>query len=709
MTFLNPLFLLGLAAAAIPLIIHLFNFRRPRKVDFSSLAFLKELQKSTMQRVRIKQILLLILRTLAIACLVLAFARPTLTGNMAGSLGGRASSSIAIIIDNSRSMTMRDAQGEYFEQAREIAATLVDQSNAGDEFYILTPSRQESRQADPYNLPALALEAIEEIETAPFVDPLSEVWFDAVDLLVEANQINKEIYVISDLQRSTFGDSTAAAPATGIRTYLVPVGDRSNDNVAITSVDVTSRILEVGQPVRFEATLVNYGDDLIEGYVASVFLEGERVAQSSADLEPRIPKTVSFTATPQRRGWLSGVVQIEDDAFPGDNVRHFTLNVPEERRLLVVRGDGEDDSFVSLALSPQLTRGRVAFQVESINEDALVMQRLGGFDAVILVGIRTLSSGEVAALSKYIEEGGGVLFFPGEAGQAPDYNAFFAAVGGGLFSGFSGSTSSRQPVASFDRVDLEHPLFEGVFDQQRGFGEQISVENPSLFYTMNYTPGTATEQTLVHLSNGFPFLQEVRHGRGAILLFAVAPDARWSDWPQRGLFVPLIYRCMYHLSSSESVAGEQYVLGRTNELRIAGISESEPVRLISPEGEEYAPDQRNLLGALLLQLDPTIDAPGIYDVVTGDRLIRRVALNLDSQESDLSVLPVNDAAGALERIAGSIRVLDTSSGGIERAVEVLQEERTGIELWNVFLMLALIFMVAEMLVAKQWRPEAVPA
>src|SRR5690606_41260075 len=103
MEFLNPLALAALAAAAIPLIIHLFNFRRPRKVDFSSLEFVRELQKSTMQRVRIKQWLLLLLRMLAIACLVIAFARPTLTGDVAGSVGGRPLSAGAVVIDNSLS------------------------------------------------------------------------------------------------------------------------------------------------------------------------------------------------------------------------------------------------------------------------------------------------------------------------------------------------------------------------------------------------------------------------------------------------------------------------------------------------------------------------------------------------------------------------------------------------------------------------------
>jgi hypothetical protein len=132
MTFLNPFILLGLAAAAIPLIIHLFNFRKPKRVDFSSLAFLKERQKTTMQRVRIKQWLLLLLRTLAIGCLVLAFARPTLTGGLGTALGGRATTSIALVIDNSLSMTLRDVQGEYLEQARAIAGSIIDQKEPAD-------------------------------------------------------------------------------------------------------------------------------------------------------------------------------------------------------------------------------------------------------------------------------------------------------------------------------------------------------------------------------------------------------------------------------------------------------------------------------------------------------------------------------------------------------------------------------------------------
>ena len=713
MTFLNPILLLGLAAAAIPLIIHLFNFRRPRRVDFSSLEFLKELQKSTMQRVRIKQLLLLLLRTLAIACLVLTFARPTLTSNIAGSLGSQASSSIVLVMDNSRSMQMRDAQGAYYDQAKEMADALISQMKAGDEIFILPVTEDAGPRGSGvgYSMPHLAREAVQDLSISPHPGSITNAWAKSVELLDNASNLNKEIYVISDFQRSSLADSVIEANSEAFRTYLLPVGTRVQGNVAVTNVDVLSRIIEVGQPIRMEATLVNYGEDTISGYVASVFLEGERVAQATMELEPGIPTKATFTVTPQQRGWLSGVVQIEEDAFTSDNIRHFTLNVPELRRLLLVRGEGQESGFVELALSASLTRGRVGFDLETIDEQDLPVKRLGAYNTVILLGPRDLSSGEIASLREYVAEGGGVLFFPGEAGSADDYNAFFSELGGGSFTGFSGVWQERQSIASFGRVELEHALFEGVFEQQSGFREQISVENPSLYYVMNYVPGSGNEQTLIQLSTRFPFLQEIRNGQGSVFLLAVAPNTQWSDLPQRGLFIPLLYRCMYYLSSTEAIAGEQLILGVPSDLRISGVAEVDRLVLIAPDEEEIVPEQRSLFGAALIELDASFELPGVYDVRGGETLLRKVAMNLDNRESDLSTYEPDEAREVIEGFSsGPVRTLDmVSSGGAGRVLEELQQEKTGVELWNVFLLMALIFLVIEMLVARQWRPEAVPA
>jgi hypothetical protein len=708
-TFLDPFVLLGLAAAAVPLLLHLFNLRRPRTVDFSSLEFLQSLQQRTMQRVRIKQWLLLALRVLAIACLVLAFARPTLTGNLAGTVG-QVRTSWALVVDNSLSMTLRDGQGAYLQQAKEAASGILSAMETDDELFLVTTGQMaDQRGAAPYRSPGAAREAVAAIEAQPGGGTLARSITQAVGRLREATHLNKEIYVLTDAQTSTLADSVAATVPDDVGITLVPVGDREHANVAVTDVRVRSRIVEIGQPVELEATLTNYGTEALDGYVASAYLQGERVAQATATLQPGQSTTVGFTATPQQRGWLAGTVQIEDDAFTHDNIRHFTLNVPEERRLLVVRGEGETTRYIDLALSPELVQGRLAFRTQTVPESELAATPLGNVDAVILAGPSTLSSGEISTLARYVETGGGLLLFPSEQAQAPDYNALFEALGGGRFSGFSGSLSDRQPIAAFDRVDVQHPLFKGVFDRSGSPSDEVRVESPDIYYAMNYSPSGGAAQTLIELSNGFPFMQELRHGSGVALLMAVAAEPQWSDLPVRGLFIPLLYRSVYYLSAGESVAGEQLTVGQPGELRVTGVPETETVRLVGPDGNERTPEQRNLFGATLLQLGAATRAPGIYDVQAGETLVRRVAFNLDARESDLRTATPDDAASALSDALGHpVRTLDPRSDGPSVA-ETIEQRRVGTEIWNVFLLLALGLLVTEMLVASQWKPESVTA
>ncbi|MEM1095514.1 MAG: BatA and WFA domain-containing protein [Bacteroidota bacterium] len=706
MTFLNPLLLLGLAAAAIPLIIHLFNFRKPKRVEFSSLAFLKQLQQSTMQRVRVKQWLLLLLRTLALACLAMAFARPTLTGNMAGALGGRANASVAVVVDNSRSMLLRGSQGAYLGQAQTVAQALVEQAEQGDEFLLVTTGEGPRRLL--YQNRAPMQDAVADVAGQQGAGSLAGAIATAAERLAEdGTHLGKDLYVLTDAQASTLTDSLVVPVPGDIRMRLIPIGDRTYANVAVTDVRVTSRIIEAGQPVRIEATLVNYSTEPVEDYVASVFLEGERVAQGTADLPPNLPTRVLMTVTPQQRGWLAGTVVIEEDAFEDDNERFFTLHVPEQRPVLVVRGDGQSTQYLNLALSPQMARGEAAFAPEVIAESGLAAAGLNSYAVVALVGVRTLSSGEVSTLARYVEGGGGLLFFPAAGAQAQDYNALFSALNAGQFSGFSGTIGQTNVVGSFDQVDLDHPVFEGVLDQAtqtRG-----TLESPDVFFAMNYTAGASREQSLIRLSNGFPFLQEVRHGSGVAFLMAVSPDLDWSDLPVRGLFVPLIYRSFFYLSANGGDDEAALRVGQPGELRLPSTSAT-GLSLISPSGIEYTPEQRTLFGATLLQTDATLQEAGIYTVQSGDQVLRRVALNLDNRESDLRTLAPGVAAEQLSVALGhDVQVLDVGDGNVEQLMTALTQERSGIEIWNVFLMLALLFLIAEMVVAKAWRPESVPA
>jgi hypothetical protein len=702
-SFLNPFALLAMAAVAVPLFLHLFNLRQPTTVDFSSLDFVKELQETAVQRVRIKEWLLLALRMLALACLVMAFAQPTLTGDLAG-VGGSVRTAHGLVVDNSLSMQVdSDEGGSALDQAVKRGQGVLETVGDGDEMAVWPTARSSGGQPSLTTNPGVAREALATLTDRAGAASLARTVGQAAATLTASTAPRKVVYVASDLQRSTLGDSVAAQVPEGVQVRLLPVSTREPANVGVRDVTVVSRIAEVGEPVQVEATLVNHGAEPLRNYVASVYLSDERVAQATTTLEPGLEKTVSFTVTPQERGWLTGAVGTADDDFPPDDRHHFTLHVPEERRVLVVKGEGQQTRYVDLALSSEMIADRIAFRTTDIAETRLASTELGQYDAVLLVGPGSLSSGAVDALARYVDRGGGVLLFPSDQAEPTTYNPLLGALDAGRIQGFSGSPGGGQSVASFERVDLQHPLFEGVFNQERR--RDAEVEQPEIYYTMDLRPSGRSGQTLIELSSGVPFLHEVQHGGGVALVSAVAPTLRWSDLPVRGLFVPLLYRSVYYLSAGGSVAGEQLVAGEPGELRITGLAPGTSLRLVGPEGGEVAPDQRSLFGATLLQVGRTLDVPGVYDVTTGERLVRRIAVNVDPAESNLRAASPDSAAATLQRVLGT-PVQSLAGTESEDVAETLRTQQAGTELWNVFLLLALGFLVAEMLVASQWRPES---
>jgi hypothetical protein len=706
-SFLNPFALLAMAAVVVPLFLHLFNLRQPQTVDFSSLAFVQELQETAVQRVRIKEWLLLALRMLAIACLVLAFAQPTLTGDLGGVAGRTVRTAHALVVDNSLSMRVGSEEGgTALDQAKDRASGVLRTVGGDDEVVVWPTARRGEQEPSLSTNPGVAEDALSALEPRAGAASLARSVAAAAEAVAASDAPRRVVYVAGDFQRSTLGDSIATQVPDGVEVRLLPVGTRAAANVGVTDVSVVSRIAEVGEPVQIEATLVNHGDEPLPNYVASVYLDDERVAQTTTTLEPGLQRTVSFTVTPQRRGWLRGAVATESDDFPPDDRHHFTLHVPEERRVLVVRGTGQQTRYVDLALSSEMTANRIAFQRTAIEESALASAELGQYDTVLLVGPRSLSSGAVDALTRYVERGGGVLLFPSEQATPQTYDGLLQALGAGRVQGFSGSLSGEGSVASFDRVDLEHPLFEGVFSRERR--PDAEIEQPRIYYTANLRPSGRSGQTLIELTSGVPFLHETRMGSGALLWMAVAPTPRWSDLPVRGLFVPLLYRSVYYLSAGASVAGEQLVAGAPGELRISGLPPGTSLRLVGPEGTEVAPEQRSLFGATLLRVGRSLDQPGVYDVQAGETLVRRVAVNVDPAESDLRVAPADSAAARLQSVLRA-PVQPVEGSGAAEVAETLRTQQAGTEIWNVFLLLALAFLVAEMVVARVWRPETAAA
>ena len=686
MTFLNPLLLAGLAAVAIPIAIHLFNFRRPERIDFSTLRFLRELEATTMRRVRIRQWLLLALRALAVIFLVLAFARPTPTADAAAFEEG-AARSLVLVLDNSRSMTLRDAQGALLDQAKALGATVIEATGRGDERTVLPTAPSPEYRPVPFTTAGPALDAVAATEAREGAETLTAVVARAGSVLEGAVHPRREVVVVSDLQAASFTDSASAALPPGVEVTLLPLGSRRQVNTAVTDVRVVSRIIEPGRPVEIEATVARYGGR--PGTVgASLTLDGQRVAETAVDVVPGTPTKARFTVTPPARGWVGGEVRVEADAAEWDDARYFALRVPPPPRVLVVRGEGQRADLVTLALGVAAEGGGIA--LNEIDESGLPGADLDRYDAVVLVGPRSL--GGAGRLEAFVAAGGGVLAFPGAEPTA--LNSLLQAVGGGRIDGVVGERGGPS-IGSTTDADLDHPLFAGVFDDARP-----ALERPDVRQAARYRPGGGDESTLIGLQAGPPFLQEIRRGEGSVLLVSVAPDLAWSDLPQRGLFVPLLYRAAAYLAAG-SVVGETG--GVEGSVRVEGVEAGQPLRLIGPDGVTTTPLQRTVPGAVVLDVGDAEARAGLYRVVQGDRTLRVVAVNEDPRESDPAALDPEVAAERLEAITGApVRVLDAApsafaAGGAGRT-----------PLWTVFLALALACLVAETLVTTRWTEAAPP-
>jgi hypothetical protein len=705
MMFLNPLALLALAAAAIPILVHLFNFRRPRKIDFSSLVFLRELERSAMQRMRIRQWLLLALRTLAIACLVLAFSRPSITGPLAGFIGSSGPRAVAIVLDNSLSMTVGERQGDRLRIAKDAAMMLAAEADPNDQFFVITTSGEVEPTPGPLTRSTLG-EAVARISAGPQIRTLDRAIARAADRLEASDLGAREVIVVSDFQASMLEDTVDVASVDDVRVALIGVGSRIPSNISVERVEVVSRVIDDGRPARVDARIRNHGPEVRSDAMVSLYLEDERIAEAVVELPANGSADVSFEAVPRSRGWLRGRLEVDDPSFEADNVRHFVLFVPERRRLLIVRGGGADSRYAELALSPDLAEGRLVFERDVISAAALGGQALGSYDAVLLLGAQNLPSGQASLLAQYVEDGGGLLITPGSDGGDSAVNGLLAAIGGGRLESRVGSLRGER-IASIDRIEVGHPLFEGVFEGREG----IRAEQPDVFATHRYAPGGAAEQSIMWLSNGWPFMQELRYGAGTVLMMTSSPDPAWTELAVRGLFVPLMYRSAFFLSAADA-AGVELTAGGEAIVTLRSSRSVGSVLVVLPDGTEAAPEQRTVLGTTRVTLGgDMVSRAGFVEVLdgTGGSLLRRIPVNLDHRESEPELATVMDAARLLsDRLGVDARPLLATAEGRDM-LEGVATARRGVEIWNVFLLLALAFLVAETLVSRRWKAPAVAA
>jgi len=687
MSFLQPSVLWALLFLSVPIVVHLFNFRRPKRLLFSHLAFVREVNQAVVQRLKLKQWLLLAARLLAVAAIVFLFAEPVILpeGSLpAGVKGGHRS--VVVVVDNSLSMEAADAGGEWFQQASFLAREVLNLYQETDEFLVLAGNRPLPNAS--FQTRGQALESLGQLTPNGGSLQLGNLLQRAEDWFSAATHAERHLYILSDFQASTvLADSLPDSLPGSVQVHALPIGQRIPPNVYVESLALQTAVVQPGEPVALAARISNASDEDLRQIDLQLQLAGREVSIARLEALPAgETREAVLRFTPTESGWLGGQVSLKDPAVVFDNTRYFALHLPDNPKLLVVQGQTPTPQS-DVLLQEVLTQ----FQVVKRSDRELANENLADYPVIVLMGAERLSSGVAARLADWVAGGGGLVVFPGE--EVEGLNELFSRLNAGRWTGlrqYETPQQTQKPV-------LDHPLLAGVLAQDGGANR--TFDGPAVTQMQGFTPAVGGVQQVVWaLTNGSPLLFDAARGEGRVVSFTVIPSLVWSDFPLKSSFAALMYRALQYVQQQPEVLSFDLAKAPSLTLRAPGSSE---VQLLDEAGLKLLPPQRTIAGRVRLSFRPMNLKPGVYAIQQQDSLLAKVAFNHAAAESQLTTITADELASHFEAAGLEIAVTTGEAGQVRQAV---QQAGLGTALWRWFLVLALLALTAEVLIQKFMRP-----
>ncbi|MEE2877233.1 MAG: BatA domain-containing protein [Candidatus Neomarinimicrobiota bacterium] len=682
MSFLAPSILWGLFAAMIPIFIHLISTRRTQRIDFSTIRFIKELEHETIRKLKLRQLLLLLLRTVAIVLLVFVFARPVRVGYfpLAGTVGQ--STRIAVILDNSATMDGRVKGTTLLETSRVLALSLLNDLETDFILDVYQTSPFHRLASEKINSKQRLREIFESIQPTSGPDNL----WTAIDSAVARSEreeemsgpsANRELYIFSDFPL-TVPQGWKMTSENDWRVYLLLQPTLVN-NLRVKSAGISSLLKMPNQLLTIETIISSLGDDIKKNVPVQLFFDETRMGQVVSDFDPVDDKSFLFQAFAGEPGIVHGTIEIPEDDFPHDDTRYFQFRMSEKIRCVLLHHADADGSLLTLALRA-LNEATQVVEVDEQVFGTVGATLLGGNDVALLLNPSELTLRESEAFEEFLTDGGAAVIFLGDmaAGQS---HGWLKDVGIGTFTGMN--RLEGENFFTMEKIAMNHPLFSEFP------AADLEQEMPQVFAHATVSDLERADE-LLSLSNGEPFLVEKEIGSGRVLLFTAPPDLSWTDLPVRGIFVPLLHRMLIYLTAEMSDDLE-VVVGESLVIPIPREHLSKEIVVISPEGLETKVIPDYVREQILIQ---QIESVGVHTVSLGGEPFTSFVANLDASEDPYRRMSTNQLADLFS--AESARIVT----GAENPVTAVKEARRGTELWHLFLICAFVILGAETWVGR---------
>jgi len=673
MRFIYPAFLFALLTLAIPVIIHLFNFRKFQKVNFSNVQFLKEIQEQQASRRNLKERLILAARLLALFFLVMAFARPYLPGQNAGNTGRQ--NAVSIFVDNSYSMETLNREGSLLDDAKQKAKEIASAYNINDRFQLLTQDFEGKHQRllsrDEFN------DAVDQVKISAQSRTLQQIIARQQSLLLTQQGTIKLTYIISDLQKNMAGKPLKTD--SGIATSLIQLKAVNLPNVAVDSVWLLSAVHRPGENEKLVVRLHNYAGEKAERVPLKVTINGAQKALGSYTIPARTVQTDTLAFMGLQAGWQQGLVELQDNPVTFDNKFYFSFNVSAQMPVLLIDGGTPNPYLKAVFASDPF------FAARRVPDGNVDYAGLNSLPIVVISDVKAISTGLAQQLKNYVSKGGTLVVFPAADADLSNYRAFLQLMNAAWPEKL---VTEATKVSTLNR---QSPVFKNVFEN---FPDNPDLPTVKKYYQLN-TSGAGGDN-LMKLSGGQSFWAGYNHSRGKVYVAAVPLDEAYSSLPRHALFVPTLFRIAL-LSGHDLPLF--YTLGQDETLEIPPVQVTEKQLLKLVKGDQSTiPDVRQQEGSTLLYLSDQLHETGIYTLKKQDSTLATLAFNDNRSESDLSYLSQAD----LKQLMPSSTSLLTGTKASLKGI--VAETNFGTQLWKLCIILALIFLAAEILLIRYFNP-----
>ena len=654
--FLNSNVLWGLFAIAIPIIIHLFNLRRVKRLEFSNTSLLRRVKEESSAKRKPVELLILMSRVLGVVLLILTFARPVYKDAQNDlSLQGE----VLLYLDNSFSLSVKDQGGQSaFDNAYNLSQDLVNAYPDGTIFRFIENAYSNSIAT--------------EFTKSSLTDNLTEVQQVGVDRSFEeisnrqkGQSISGDVYLVSDFQNSQ-GLNLLSADTTS-NYFLVPAMGSDYSNVFVDSVFLQNTFLS-GSVTNLLKVRLRRNDRSIDQVNLKLYIDERLSGTNQISFGDDLIMDYDFEIPLADQAINEIRISLDDPGLAFDNDYYLAINQLDKIRVLELY-ESNTPSFVS-----SLFDDNELFQFERGNSNALDNQQIESADFIIINQLSAYSNQLSNAIAGSIDNGKTVLVIPSEKIAAIELNRIGLSVVG----------DTRQRVV-LDIPNYENPFFEGVFVEN---SQNLEMPDASILYRL-----VNEELSYLTFKNGRSFLSKVL-SNGSLFFFASSFDESLTTFPNHALFVPVLYKLalgskanlsnLYYSTDDETIV---YPISGQNKNNIYALRRDD-VSLI--------PDQRQEENRLIMEIPKDQISAGHYELVLNDIAIGTLAFNIPKEESDIHSIDFDYLA---ELSAASNVTLLNNAGG-QSVGEEIRSGIDGIPLWKYALLGALLFLFLEIILIR---------